>query len=37
MILEIEYHNKVEILGLLKEKYGEQINDNLHSLKMGSK
>ena len=33
MIMEIEYHYKVEILGLLKEKYGEKINDNLHSVK----
>jgi hypothetical protein len=33
MILEIEHHNKVEILGLLKEKYKEKINANLHSVK----
>lgn len=33
MILEIEYHNKVEILGLLKEKYKDKINDNIYSVK----
>jgi hypothetical protein len=33
MILEIEYHNKVEILGLLKEKYGDKIDNNLQSVK----
>lgn len=33
MILEIEYHNKVEILRLFKEKYKDKINDNLYSVK----
>jgi hypothetical protein len=33
MNLEIEYHTKVEILDLLKEKYGDKINNNLHSVK----